>query len=88
MSFTKLTTAFSTPTSRPRPSLRAFTFLNRTLTFIFHHLPSPTSEQGLEEVAQQLESFGCQNCGGSAHEDSMILCDGCDLGYVRLPSLT
>ena len=38
--------------------------------------------QGLEEVAQQLETFGCQNCGGSAHEDSMILCDGCDVGCV------
>ena len=41
---------------------------------------SPT--QGLEEVAEQLETFGCQNCGGSAHEDSMILCDGCDVGCV------
>lgn len=41
-----------------------------------------STAQGLEEVAQQLETFGCQNCGGSAHEDSMILCDGCDVGCV------
>ena len=33
-------------------------------------------------MAEQLETFGCQNCGGSAHEDSMILCDGCDVGCV------
>ena len=49
------------------------------------------SEQGLEEVAQQLEEKpvdqNCQNCGGSSHEESMILCDGCDHGCVaaRLP---
>lgn len=40
--------------------------------------------QGLEEVAQQLEEKpldqACLNCGGSSHEESMILCDGCDQG--------
>jgi len=73
----------------PRASSRAVSFsdsLADQLPLFFHHLPPSSSSnraQGLEEVAQQLEAFGCQNCGGSAHEDSMILCDGCDFGYVR-----
>ena len=51
----------------------------------FFFFRSPTTAQGLEEVAMQAEeevtTAGCQNCGGTAHEESMILCDGCDLGY-------
>ena len=40
------------------------------------------TQQGLEEVAQQLEEqpAGCEIAGGTSHEESMILCDGCDRG--------
>ena len=59
-----------------------------TIAF-FHPSPSPRALQGLEEVAQQLDEeakgpliHACLNCGGSSHEESMILCDGCDQGCV------
>jgi hypothetical protein len=55
----------------------------------FFFFRSPTTAQGLEEVAMQAEeevtTAGCQNCGGTAHEESMILCDGCDLGCATPP---
>ena len=55
--------------------------LSLTLFLTPDRLTHPT-QQGLEEVAQQLEEqpAGCVNCGGTSHEESMILCDGCDRG--------
>jgi len=66
---------FHRPVPKKTESTLADPFLD---THRFH----PPHEQGLEEVAQQLEEqpAGCVNCGGVSHEESMILCDGCDRG--------
>ncbi len=37
------------------------------------------------QAEEEVTTAGCQNCGGTAHEESMILCDGCDLGCATPP---
>jgi len=37
------------------------------------------------QAEEEVTTAGCQNCGGTAHEESMILCDGCDLGCAAPP---
>lgn len=45
------------------------------------------TQQGLEEIAHQLAEVhesdaNCAVCGAPGDEEAMILCDGCDRGYV------
>ncbi|XP_029009383.1 PHD and RING finger domain-containing protein 1 isoform X3 [Betta splendens] len=41
----------------------------------------PVKEGKEEAVDVNLEQTNCEVCGGSDHEDRLLLCDGCDAGY-------
>ncbi len=48
--------------------------------FIQITVQKPVKEGQEESADLDLEQTSCEVCGGSDHEDRLLLCDGCDAG--------